>query len=167
MVKNGIRDKHPQYLRDYVTESAANTYTEKEIATPVPVALPNGKYLVMNLLRIFVSLQLGACDTNDSVSFHLADRSQTAIKDWDTTGIVCACSHQEEGAVAAGLVQMLTPIKIELSDGQGNGVLFAKSKIYAAVKSLSQAAVMTARFAIEYTLVEIDAEEYIGIVEGA
>lgn len=161
------KDVYPQFLRGSVTESAANTYTQEELSTPVPVKLPNNKYLVMNILKVMVELQMGACDDGDVVASHLADRSHSAVQSPSTAGVIVNASHAAVGAIANGVVNRTIPIVFDLSDGNGHGLLYGKSKIYLGAKGTSQASATTARYAILYTLVEVAPEEYLGMIEGS
>lgn len=166
MANSRYRDVFPQFLRGMVTESAANTFTEAEENTPVPVHMPNNKYLVMNILRVYVQPSDGAADDGDAVDMAIYDRSRAAMPAVSDAGIV-AVNHLGTFMTTSGRVAVESPRVFELSDGQGHGILYARSKIYVGIQGASQANPLTGRYAIEYTLVEVDPEEYVGLIEGA
>lgn len=163
--KRSTKDQYPQFLRGQKTESAANTYGEAEILCPCPVNLPNGNILVMNILRIFIDPDFGEGGDADEVRCELKNKSGAALSGYDDAGVLAYYNHHSE-LTTSGEIILSQPKIYDLSDGNGHGVLYAKSKMYFAVHGASQSNPISARFALLYTLVEIDPREFIGIVEG-
>jgi len=165
-------DVKPQFFRGYVIQSAANTYTEKAWTTPVIPSLGKGKALVMELLKIFLNMDPAEIidAAASQVHCHIADRSDTTIRGWDQSHILASYKEVirtvDTAATDGTIVARSTAgnIVFDLTDNNGNGVLFAKKEVYIAINSGVQVSTKTATFAILYRLVEVSAEELIGII---
>lgn len=166
--KNSGRDIYPQFLRGLVTETAVNTYTQGEINTPVPTNLPNGKKLVMNILKAFTNWQPHTdLDSGDVLSIMINDRPSTAMMLMSQPGVLVYDEQRFMISGASGARQVRLLKVYDFTDGAGHGVLYARSKIYLAIQGASLGAAQALNVALLYTLVPITSDEYIGLVEGA
>lgn len=157
-------DKFPQFLRGRVVESAANTFTDASINTNVPVQVPKGKTLILNLLKVHLGMDPGTKGDGDRVQFQLyTGRARTAMANYEEAGTLIFIEHITNLVTQGGTEGDYTKI-FDFSDGNGHGILIAAREIRLSVLGVSQAAALTCRVAIEYTLVEVEADELVGLV---
>lgn len=156
-------DKYPQLMYCGLVEPAANTFTAAAFNTPV-VSSGDGKVWVMNILRIHVFHPAGDDLDDDSTSVLICDREPAAMLSYNTPGVIFR-DQMSTQIVTSGGVNFRAHGVVEFGDGNGHGLLFGKKQIWAAVQGGSQGAAQGFQFAIEYTLVQVGAEEYIGMVD--
>lgn len=164
MGNNKQWDIYPQFLRMKVVESAANTFTEEEYPTAVPVHQGPGKVLVMNVLKIIINLGTGDMADGDIIQASIYDRTRTEMPGNADSGVLIYAQRTSK-LTTEGAHNYQDPVVLDLSDGNGHGILFARKNIYIAVKGTSQANPMTCVAQVVYTLAEISTEEYIGIAQ--
>lgn len=164
MANAKIKDEHPQFLRMLKTESAANTFTEQEFPTPVPIAVPNNRYMVMNILKIFIQPNVGDMGDGDAFTCAVYDRTRSGMPGMADPGVLAVRVNTAK-LTTSGAHNVDSLTCVDLSDGAGHGVLYAKSKIYIAIQGTSQSGALGIRVAILYTLTELTPEEYIGLVD--
>ena len=158
-------DKHPQFLRFHLIESNANTFTEGNKDTPVQQGFTKGKMMVMEILRIFVEIEQGGMVANDEVLFAIYDRTLLAMPVISDPGVLIADRSLTVLTTSGSVIDWRTKV-YDFHDGAGNGPLFAGNRMYFAVQGVSQSAESDLDVMIEYRLVEVDAEEFIGIISG-
>lgn len=156
-------DVNPQYFRMLTSESAANTFTEKEHVTPV-VQIGNGKVLVMELLKWIIEFPLGEMLDGDIAQVSLYDRSKAAMPGLSAAGVIGEIV-QKSILTTSGANIWSSHVEIDLTDGNGNGYLYAKGKIYQAVLGTSQAGALAVHSVLLYRLKEVAAEEFVGMME--
>lgn len=170
-MKNGV-DVNPQFLNLAVSESAANTFTQAELQTPVIPQWTDGKAMVMEILKIFV--ELGNPDivnvTITGATAQITKVSRTAIITLNDPDCIIKREKYthvfDTGATDATVFRQYEDQLdcYDLTDGAGNGYLFAKQKIYIAIQCSNCTAVKTVRAKILYRLKAVSTQEYIGIV---
>lgn len=173
MVKSyNMRDQNPQWLNGYVIESAANTYTEAAIQTPV-VNTAGVKPMVMEILRIFFfglnTIELrNILDVRKTIV--LLKKSQSAMVRPDHPDCIAAVEGDItviDTAATDGTIVSVGPISpqvIELTDGQGNGYLCGSKQIFLGLQSVNASAVKNASIKILYRLKSVEPTEMLGIL---
>ena len=162
-MKAGL-DDFPQFLNIVLDEDSANTYTEKAVETPVVHRLSNGKALVMNVLKIEAIVRnIQGIGNDDQWSYHLSNKSQTAIVHEDNEECIISNRYSTH-VVTSGFTFQQTRFSENYNDGHGHGFLIADKKIYAAVQGSSQASPINMGFRIMYNLVEVGANELVGLL---
>ena len=160
VTKKSVFDIHPQYLRIGVTESAANTFTQKEENTPI-AQVGKGNTLVMELLKVFIQHSPGDLLDGDRIKFALYDRSKIATPSMEAAGVLLVVDIKSVGTSS----NIDTFRMIDVTDGAGNGPIYARNKIYLSVEGVGQTAALNASGGILYRLVEIGPSELIGTIE--
>lgn len=164
---------NPQILTAIATTTAANTYTSGQIILPVPRNRVNGdKVTVIELLKLYWNL--GEPDANPaaagSVITSLAQLS---------TAVLTAHSPQEPRVIsavekiirgaftAAGTygTSYFDPLTIDLTDGQGHGIIVATDFLFLAVTSTGFVGNNSAVIKMLYRFKDVNLAEYIGIVQ--
>ena len=158
------KDVYPQMLKFSITQSSANTYTEKEIPLPVQVASGQKTVLVMEILKIYAELMFDNLVADASHILCLSTISHSSIPLWTSAGVF-ARFVLEQDLATSGAVSHSSPLEIDLTDGQGNGFLVAVDKLYLNQLTVLQDTALTAMGAILYRIKSIPSTEYIGIVQ--
>lgn len=169
----GSEDVNPQYMTFSISMSAANTYTEQAIATPVPRNKVSGNNVtVMEILKVF--FDLSEADANPAAggsviteSVQLTTRSQANFNS-ATAAVFAFCQKQIRGAfTAAGSygMQYYDPYVWDCTDGAGHGVIVATDNIYIGMTSAGFVALATCNVKLLYRMKDVTLPEYIGIVQ--
>lgn len=153
-------DLHPQWLRlPLITESAANTFTEGTVATPL---LTEAGY-VMEILKIFAVHPMGDQAATEGIRFAVYDRTKTSMPNFTDNGVLKHSRYQNVLTTSGGLENYGNHCD-DYTDGNGNGVLYGKKNIYAGIQGQNQASPLTLEVAILYRLVKVDPEELISLI---
>jgi len=160
-------DVNPQFLSLKVVESGAATFTEAKINTPVLPQFSSSKALVMEILKVWFTINKWDGADEDFVGIQLTKQSATAILlDDDPDRIVGV--RDKVQFVTSGVSQMiLSPfggVIYDLTDGDGNGFLVASKELFLSILGTSQASAITGTVKILYRLKQVGIKEYIGIV---
>lgn len=169
----GTGDVSPQYYSFQLTMTAANTYRETPIATPVPRNKQTGDQVtVMEILKVF--FDGGEADANPaaagsviSLAAQLSTKSLTAL-DSNSPNVFAFFSKQIRGAfTAAGSYGMsyYEPYCFDMTDGAGHGVLIATDNIYFGLNTANFTAVSFCNARLLYRMKNVSLAEYIGIVQ--
>lgn len=170
----GTGDVSPQYYTlPQNTLSAANTYTEGTIPTPIPRnRISNGKATVMEILKVYFNLP--EADANNtaggsviSAQAQLTTRSLTAMQQ-NSPSVFAHCEKMMRGAfTAAGsyATAIADPFIWDATDGAGHGVLVATDNIYFGCFTAGFTAAQSFNARILYRMKNVSVEEYIGIVQ--
>lgn len=170
----GSGDVNPQWLTfNGVTQSAPNTYFESSINLPINrFQNPKGRSIVMEALK--VEFGLPTLDSNHAAGgdlkaafVQLSPSSSSSINQSDPK-VLAQYSRQFRGAFTAGGTYSNvenTPEMIDLTDGNGHGVLVATDTLFFGVNTsgYANAASFTCRVLYRFKIVSL--EEYIGIVQ--
>lgn len=162
-------DINPQLMTlPYVLETAANTYTEGKVSTPVAV-VSNGKMLAMEILRIWVHLStpdtIAGAGTSTLVTFHIARRTKTAIAYWYDADVIGHAERMVENTAAEGYGHPdRQTIVYDFTDGAGNGLLYAAKELFVGIKGTSNTNQKAVQGKILYRLKEVDVQEYVGLL---
>lgn len=153
------KDINPQMMRMQVVESAANTFTEANFATP---SLLEAGY-VMEILRITTALEsIPDISGGDRYEVAIYDRTKSAIPAHSDDGVLVSYKRHiglaTQGGSEFGSVHIW-----EFTDGAGNGLLYAGKRLYIAVLGESQTNPQTIGAQILYRLKKTSVEEIIGL----
>lgn len=169
----GTKDVSPQLLTASLTMTAANTFTSGSIV------MPQNKFqsakdtaIVVECLKIFFNL--AEADANPAAagsvlvaSATLSTRQLTAILPGDST-VFGFCDKNIRGAfTAAGTygTAYFDPYCMDVTDGDGHGVLIATDQIFLAMNTIGYTAAGGVVMKMLYRFKEISLPEYIGIVQ--
>jgi hypothetical protein len=163
MAKHAIKDVNPQWLRATVTESSANTYTEFEFNTPViPEVLQ-----VMEILKVFVdsdTSDLSLLSSADTITIALSDRSGGAAPRLPAQPGTIIYSRLITNIDTSGGWIYNTIKEYDLSDGNGNGLLYAKRTMVLGIKGISLPGTGRASVMILFRFKTISATELVGLI---
>jgi len=171
----GSGDVNPQWLTfNPLTLSAANTYTETSINLPINrFQNPKGRSIVMECLK--VEFGMPTADSNNAAGgnvlncqIQLSPSSSSAMNSSDPK-LLAQYSRLFRGAFTAGGSYCFVennPEQIDLTDGNGHGVLVATDTLFlgAITSNFAAAAQFGCRILYRFKIVSL--EEYIGIVQG-
>jgi len=173
----GTGDVKPQILTVSTgTVGAADDYVTNQVQLPVP-RFGGQKNLSTIFELLWVDWYIAPQDIGDSVVTHWAFLSTSSTRaDADTaTSVTLAEDIEEPRNFALGIYQrVLTtsgssvfamPIRIDLVDGAGNGILIATDRIIVTQGSIADATVSSSIAKIGYRLVNVGVQEYVGIVQ--
>jgi hypothetical protein len=154
-----------------VTESAANTFTTKSGATPVSIQMPNGSALVMELLRVFIqpsSMELIAATTT-YISYALCRKAFTTMPvahdpDVIVSDLAFTSTVGARTAESIGVITGTTSRMYDLTDGNGNGVLYAGATLHACMKGTSMVSAKAMSVKILYRMKLVNANELVGML---
>lgn len=171
----GSHDVNPQWMTGRVTQSAADVTTTAPFRLPRQV-LPGaqGRALVMEVLRVWFDTPAGTTTAAAPAAYGF--KVALTTKDFGTTSVptdepTLFAYHQKEivnAFTAAGTFWFISnePFVLDLTDGQGHGVLVATDSIFFQLNSITATGVINAAtFKILYRWKEIGLAEYIGIVQ--
>lgn len=168
-----VRDINPQFMNGKVIESAANTFTQAEISLPVVHDLGNGKALVVELLKVFYELSSVEPIDNTSVtlSAQITKDSQAAMILLENASCIFRVIKNlylfDTGATDATVtVQRTSGMHIhDYTDGNGNGYLLGKTKIFLGIKGTAFVGANVFRVKLLYRMKQVSAQELIGIIQ--
>lgn len=173
MLTGGSRDVNPQFMRTDLTLSAANTYTEVEIQTPLNM-LPVGsssKAPVIEILKIWFELDIldnafaATYDTN-LIRCALCTKSRTSIATLGTPECIMRTQVLYAGAfTAAGTYGMVSEAnqQYDLTDGAGHGILIAVPKLFFGASTTGQTNAGSFSVCISYRFKNVDVWEFVGM----
>lgn len=161
-----MADKHPQWLKARVVESAAGTFTTQEVETPV-ISGPNNFY-VMSVLDIYYEVLMAdgaqlvtAKETGASVQ--LTRNVETALLS-NTNDDVIFFGSQKFHTLTSGSTSY-GPKQVIMHDGQGNGVLIADKSIQLSIQGDGDnAAACTCNLWIKYKLTKVSAQDLLDML---
>jgi hypothetical protein len=153
-------DIKPQFLRGFIIESGANTYTEKVIATP---NLTEAGF-VMEILKIFYEIESVLAEVSgDGILFAIQETSRVAVPDISDAGVILKERWMLLVVTEGGKYTKLTSV-VDYTDGAGNGLLSARKELLMSVEGISQTIPMIIHFAILYRLVKVSPAEIVGLI---
>ncbi len=168
MLTGGSRDVKPQLMVFAATQSAADTTTSQSQALPVLRNFSSGggsRAQIVEILRVQITFPFPP-EVDATTSVYLS------TKNFGTTNTSLAEPNVFAGArrfidiTTSGAFYGSSNEYIDLTDGQGNGILVATDNIYAQVVSTSTGVANTAIIRVLYRIYSADVTEYVGIVQG-
>jgi len=154
------KDINPQFIRGEVIESAVNTYTEAAVSTP-NIAEAG---FAMEILKVFIEINVDAMGDDQGVEVHLADRSRTVIGSINTPGVIAKLRTLNR-FTTSGRAHANYPVEYDLTDSGGNGYLYGKKEIFAAVFGTGQTVPITGKWALLYRIKKVSVTELVGLMQ--
>jgi len=152
-----------EFVRDIVTETAANTYTESEFAVPTSKT----EELAMLIWEIKTQLDRPSIEDGETNTLHaqVTDRSETAIQGIERVGqIILHRRASDAGAISGALSDYL-----DLRESGGDvqtvkwdpPILYAKSTMFLSLAGIGNSGAKSVRAKVGYTLERVSREEFI------
>lgn len=170
----GTGDVKPQILT--VTNDVALTddYAVTQINLPVPrIGLSRGKSVITEILWVDYYFSLaGLADTSSHHwGFLTPQTARTDAETSDVASLVVDAANQNNFALVidsnfittSGVTFHHFPDRYDMTDGNGNGFLYAGDKMFLVTGNISGAGQCVAK--ICYRMVGVTLEEYVGIVQ--
>lgn len=154
--------------------AGVDDYSLTTVNVPRQILTQGAAATVMEFLKVYFFV--GIADFTDLDSLNGMYISNSIIRGQDaaaslTTIVsdslnpqVFAFALQERNLVTTGGASSILPLVIDLTDNNGNGVLVAGSQFFVTSFQLANTAQSRASVRILYRMVNIDIEEYVGIV---
>jgi len=176
-VTGGTGDIKPQLLTVTTgSAGAADDYTTASIALPVP-RFGGSKNKATIFEFLWVDWYLGMQDVNDVISqkwcwLSTAPTRAAAETSTLTTSVEDVLDPRAFGFVftqrsqtTSGILSYDFPIRVDLTDQNGNGYLVATDKLVVTAGAVANTAGIDTVGKIAYRLVDVGIEEYVGIVQ--
>jgi len=176
-VTGGTGDIKPQMLSLTTGQAgAADDYVIAAVALPVPrFGGSKNKATIFEIL--WVDWYLSLEDVNDVISQKWAWLSTAATRaDAETSTLSSliddindprsfAPVFTQRSQTTSGILSYTFPIRVDLTDSNGNGFLVATDKIVIAAGAVANTAGVSASAKVCYRMVDVGVEEYVGIVQ--
>jgi len=160
----GTKDVNPQTLGGKVTESAANTFTEVEISVPVlRVTVTPNRAQVIEVLKVEFQY-LGELFNllAEQCQMSLTTRSVSSTAQMDNSNLLAMWSQGLAILTTGGGIMPLTHM-VDLTDGDGHGLIVANPSIFFSIKCTGLGAASTGRMRIIYRFKNVGLQEFIGL----
>lgn len=166
MLTGGTNDVNPQYLSATVTESAANTFTQVDVAVPVLRGFQGAgrgkKYQVIELLKIWFDLTPGDGATASNRNVQLSTTSQAALIQLNDPDLIAKWSDAIV-ITTSGLFNPVMPAVLDFTDSAGHGLIIATETLHFGLIGTSQTNPLTARMRMFYRFKNISVDEFVGL----
>jgi hypothetical protein len=168
MLTGGTLDVKPQLLVFTATQSAADTTTSA--SQPLPVlrnfSSSNGsKAQIIEILKVQIIFPFPA-EVDSTTSVYLSTKNFAATATTAAEPTVFATSRRFSDITTSGAIYGDVSTFIDLSDGNGNGLLVATDNIYCQVVSTNTGVANSAIIRLLYRVYGASVTEYVGIVQG-
>lgn len=172
----GTGDVNPQFMSGSITQAATNIQLTNAYVSPIAKGIfsSKGRATVMEVLKIFVQFSpyqdLGAGHATYArrIGFGTKEKDAGAVINCSVPDLFLFWEDNLMGAFTA-LGSVTEQIKncyvLDLSDGQGHGILVAGDYIYVTFGTTAFPAVSNAFWKIMYRFKNVALTEYIGIVQ--
>lgn len=182
-VTGGTGDIKPQIISFRGTHNTGSVFNVTTIPLPRPlIGFQKNKAIIYELLKVdwYIGLQnvqddaefvMGGYLFSSAIRGNGAACTHVAIMEdiGDERTIAPAyISRLDEGTPSSGyhMVQTRMPISIDLTDSNGNGVLFAEDRLGITLFGTAVVTQSTTSFKLYYRLVNVGLDEYVGLTRG-
>ena len=176
-VTGGTGDIKPQILSAQSSTSVATTvYGSTQITLPVArIGQMKNRAMIMEVLKVYFFN--GVTDARDGTADNFAVLTTAAIRaSGDTSSLttiqqdlddprVIAASFFSRSTTTSGGIMIQKPEVVDLTDGNGNGVLVATDNLFLTHTAIDNTATVRCVVKILYRLVNVSIQEYVGIVQ--
>lgn len=164
-----FKDVQPQWLSlGSVTETAANTFTQGSCDTPIVMQLGNGKAMVMELLKIQVLVTPPSilAATQCTVNWYVASKSMSSSPLLSEPSLIAFDQEMVVGqaAITPGAPHFQVMKTYDLQDANGRGIICGSRHLYMGILGANNGAAKNIQGRILYRLIEVNAQELIGII---
>lgn len=172
--KRKLRDVNPQWLKAGLVQTGANATTTSTVNLPIDPTSGSSNPVILEILKVIFDLDgnaPAAVTSSVSVSLGLTTKSTgmdvaAGINSYSADPYVFAFAAWDHFAFATSVDSMTTtPQVVDLTDGQGNGVLVAVPKVYLTMASTALAAAAYGKVQILYRYKQANLTEWIGLVQ--
>lgn len=168
MTVKRLHDKPIRIRLALLTESAANTFTERAIDTPVRSA-GRGKVQAMEIMKSYMRPGQPAIEAaqSNSVQYQITSESKSAmdvVGEDDDVFLQDESENRVTETTAVGetiWANIHSTVVTDHSDGDGNGELFLSKDLFFAIKGTGNPAARSVSGYLLYFLVEIDGDDII------
>lgn len=169
-------DQQPQFMKMRQVQSAAATFTQLEAETPVIPTISGNKAIVMEILKVYywrtaITYPATSPLSDVQIQMQCGRESLAAIANSDSDDHVVPFYEEQFTNVEVGTTannhtmnQHTNPKIIDVTDGQGNGIIYAGRKLYFGVDSGNLSAALTGSCWILFRLIKVDIKEFLGEV---
>ena len=176
-VTGGTGDVKPQiFTMNTGIAGAPNDYVVNRVALPVPrFGSTKTKATIMEILWVHWYLALENLADSSVTEFGYLTTSTTHFDGEATSAVTMAADVEDPrtfayvasstGLVTTGGFHKFVPIRIDLTDSNGNGTLIATDQLFIVGGGIAQTVVGTYVAKIGYRLVNVGITEYVGIVQ--
>lgn len=175
-VTGGTGDIKPQYFTLHAAASAADDYAVEKISLPVPrFGTMKTKATIVEVLS--VDWYLNMADYGDSASTAFGFLSTNTARSTGETSTLATLVEDAKDPTTLGLAvqnrvlvtqggfTQVSPIHVEMTDENGNGVLIATDSIFIVGGFVGNTAAGEVICKMKYRLVNVGVSEYVGIVQ--
>lgn len=162
-----LHDKPIKLRQGVLTETAANTYTERQDDVPVRSA-GRGKIQALEIMKSAWRVSIPSLEPGESntVNFHVSSETKGGITQTaDDEDIFLAeevgVRSEEAADVTLSAINFATEIQFDHSDGDGNGQLWFSRDLFLGVAGVGNAGARSVRGFFLYYLVEVDGDDII------
>lgn len=172
----GTGDVKPQWLTSTSPFAAgANDYSVQTINVPRIILGQSGVATVMEILRVDWYLGLADLSDEDALYWGFLNTSLTRTQD-ETSSFATlaedaadpqtfALAAQDLSFTTSGANSTQIPISLDMTDGNGNGILIATDRLFLVSGTVVNTSVTQATVKILYRMVNVGITEYVGIVQ--
>lgn len=171
----GTKDVNPQYIQGSITLTAANTFTQVQVPTPIVRVGPQtgNTAIIMELIKLYVDMPAldvdAAAATNRDFNFQLTTVTQASLTTLADPNCLARLEQNLRNAFTAagtGMLQnRIDPLVWDFTDGAGHGILVATDNIFVAALTSGQAGASQFTWKLSYRFKKVSLVEYIGIVQ--
>jgi hypothetical protein len=167
MLTGGTRDVKPQLLSFVASQSGADATTTTTVALPVlrNFTTGGGRAQIVEVLKVYFDFD-GVPEVDSALAVVLSTKSGGTTAFAISDPAVFAYYQLRVGLTTSGVVQLIFPYVMDLTDGAGNGFLVGTDSIFAQVFSSSTTLTNAARIKVLYRVYGAGLTEYVGIVQG-
>ncbi len=162
-----VKDINPQLIGISLEESAANTYTETSL--DLPVMLQGSKPIVVEILKVWIDcsspMNEAAGARNEAETF-MSMREMGGIPDDGLADpfVLTHTSLESRGGAEGSLFAQHPNYMYDFTDGRGNGLLIAVSRLWCSIMGTGNTGAKTGRWKILYRLKSINPTELTGLI---
>lgn len=160
-ITGGTGDVNPQFMKIFVTQSAADTTTTSTNPIPIQRLPSSGRAQVMEILKIFWDFSIQS-EVDSAIYGFLLTSSVTATP---SEPKMVSHVHMDTRITTSGKTKSLLPFEQDMTDGVGHGVLVATDNLYLQCQSSATTVANTIYCNILYRWKNVGLSEYVGIVQ--
>ena len=173
-----VKDVNPQFFKLSHTQGAANTYSDEEVELVVIPNISGSKVMVMEVLKALYFVSQFQCETDDgllTLTIQVTRDNQSALVADDSDDLLIPKFeiNSDPRNIADGTptnvrsiseITNVNPKVVDLTDGNGNGIILPHRNVYIGVDSSNLLAANTGTVWLLYRFKEIPLTEFLGDV---
>lgn len=162
----GTNDVKPQYLSFVASQSGSDATTTTTQALPVLRNFQTGgnRAQIVEILKVYFTPD-DLAEVDGSLNCFLTTKNLGTVATNASEASVIANFTIRTRLTTSGLIAPMFPFVVDLTDGDGNGILVATDNIYAQVSSTTTSLTNSVRVKVLYRIYGASVTEYVGIVQ--